>query len=207
MLRGNARLSFVGAYWGRSKRHYLFLVHPASTKLLTVHTALGIIALASGAWNLSATKGTARHRLVGWVYAGSMFRLIGTSFGIFEVFSGFGPFHVMSIVSGGTLALALYFPHRRAHYEDCSSTTTCGSRGRTSDWSWRLGPISFSTDSRSGPFGHGQCYTGACRVAPAPLSSLAGGTRCSDSSARRKRSRPPQNRKPPRSQALIVVRQ
>jgi hypothetical protein len=47
-----------------------------------------------------------------------MFRLIGTSFGIFEVFSGFGPFHAMLIVSGGTLALALYFPLRRAHYED-----------------------------------------------------------------------------------------
>jgi uncharacterized membrane protein len=85
--------------------------------LLTVHTALGIIALASGAWNLSATKGTARHRFVGWVYAGSMFGLIGTSFGIFELFAGFGPFHVMSIVSGGTLALALYFPLQRAHYE------------------------------------------------------------------------------------------
>ena len=82
-----------------------------------LHTALGVIALASGAWNLLTRKGTARHRLVGWVYAGSMTGLIATSFAIFELFGGFGPFHAMSLVSGGTLALALYFPLRRDHYD------------------------------------------------------------------------------------------
>ena len=30
--------------------------------------------------------------------------LIGTSFAIFELFGRFGPFHAMSLVSGGTLA-------------------------------------------------------------------------------------------------------
>jgi uncharacterized membrane protein len=69
-----------------------------------LHTALGVVALASGAWNLLARKGTPRHRLVGWIYAGSMAGLIGTSFAIFELFGRFGPFHAMSLVSGGTLA-------------------------------------------------------------------------------------------------------
>ena len=86
--------------------------------VLAVHTALGVIALVSGAWNLLARKGTGRHRVVGWVYAGAMAGLVGTSFSIFELFGGFGPFHAMSIVSGGTLALALYFPLRRGRYEN-----------------------------------------------------------------------------------------
>ena len=83
-----------------------------------LHTALGVAALAAGAGNLLARKGTPRHRLVGWIYAGSMAGLIGTSFAIFELFGEFGPFHAMSLVSGGTLALAVYFPLRRHRYEN-----------------------------------------------------------------------------------------
>ena len=85
--------------------------------MLALHTVLGVIALLSGAWNLIATKGDRRHRVVGWIYAGSMAGLIGTSFTIFELFDRFGPFHIMSLVSGATLALALYFPVRRAHHD------------------------------------------------------------------------------------------
>ncbi len=81
--------------------------------ILPIHTGLGVVALLSGAWNLVAQKGTGRHRLVGWIYAVSMTGLIGTSFFVYELFGGFGPFHVMSLVSGGTLALALYAPLRR----------------------------------------------------------------------------------------------
>lgn len=84
--------------------------------ILTIHTLFGVAALISGAWNLVAIKGTRRHRTVGWVYVGSMTGLIFTSFGIFEVFGGFGPFHVLSLVSGGTLAIAIYFPLRRKHH-------------------------------------------------------------------------------------------
>lgn len=61
-------------------------------------------------------KGTRRHRLVGWIYVGAMVLLILTSFTIFELTGGFGSYHVMSIVSGGTLALAIYFPLRRRHH-------------------------------------------------------------------------------------------
>lgn len=81
--------------------------------IVTVHTAVGLVALVAGAWNLAATKGTRRHRVVGWAYAGSMATLLLTSFAIFEVFGSFGAFHVMSLVSGGTLAMAVYCPLRR----------------------------------------------------------------------------------------------
>ena len=84
--------------------------------MLTVHTLFGVVALIAGAWNLTTTKGTRRHRLVGWTYVGSMVGLILTSFAIFELFGGFGPFHALSLVSGATLALAVYFPLRRAHH-------------------------------------------------------------------------------------------
>ena len=86
--------------------------------ILTIHTLLGFIALIAGAWNLITTKGTRRHRLVGWVYVGSMTGLLLTSFGIVELFGGFGPFHVMSIVSGGALSIAIYFPLRRKRYKN-----------------------------------------------------------------------------------------
>ncbi len=82
----------------------------------TIHTLFGVVALIAGAWNLATMKGTRRHRVVGWVYAGSMAGLILTSFAIVELFGTFDPFHALSIVSGGTLALALYFPLRRAHH-------------------------------------------------------------------------------------------
>ncbi len=84
--------------------------------MLTVHTLFGVAALFSGGWNLAARKGTRRHRLVGWLYVGSMVGLLLTSFLIFELFGGFGPYHIMSVVSGGALGLAIYFPLRRKHH-------------------------------------------------------------------------------------------
>lgn len=45
-----------------------------------------------------------------------MYALVLSSFAIFEVFGRFGAFHVLALVSGGTLSIALYFPlFRRAH--------------------------------------------------------------------------------------------
>lgn len=81
--------------------------------IVLIHTALGAIALLTGAWNLALRKGTRRHRYVGWVYAGSMVALLITSFSIFELFGGFGAFHIMSLVSAGTLGMAIYAPLRR----------------------------------------------------------------------------------------------
>jgi uncharacterized membrane protein len=84
--------------------------------IVPFHTLLGVVALLAGAWNLLTRKGTRRHRAVGWVYTGSMAGLIATSFLTYEMFDGFGPFHWMAVVSGATLALAIYFPIRRARH-------------------------------------------------------------------------------------------
>lgn len=81
--------------------------------LLEFHTATGYAALAAGAWNLLTTKGTRRHRAIGAIYVASMTLLLVTSLFIFELFAGFGPFHAMTILSGVSLAIAIYFPLRR----------------------------------------------------------------------------------------------
>jgi len=85
--------------------------------LVPIHTALGVIALIAGAWNLLTQKGTPLHRQMGWVYVTTMTGLLATSFFIFDLFGSFGPFHAMSLVSGATLGLAVYFPLRRDHHE------------------------------------------------------------------------------------------
>ncbi|PEN11461.1 hypothetical protein CRI94_15625 [Longibacter salinarum] len=85
--------------------------------VIFVHVALGVIALVAGAWNLMAQKGTRRHRRAGWIYTGAMAGLILTSFAIFQLTGAFGPFHVMAIVSGATLTLAIYFPLRREYHD------------------------------------------------------------------------------------------
>lgn len=84
--------------------------------IVPVHTTFGVIALAAGAMNLLRRKGTHRHRQIGWIYAGAMYALLFTSFFIYEAFGQFGVFHILSIFSGVTLTVALYFPLRRWHH-------------------------------------------------------------------------------------------
>ncbi len=78
--------------------------------IITIHTLFGLGALLAGAWNLLATKGTRRHRLVGWTYVGAMAGLVLTSFAIYDNYGRFGAFHVLSLVSGATLAMAMSYP-------------------------------------------------------------------------------------------------
>lgn len=83
-----------------------------------IHTLFGALTLVLGAWNLFAKKGTRLHRGVGWFYAGAMYGLLFTSFFIFNLYDGFGVFHIASILSGITLTVALYFPLRRRKYRN-----------------------------------------------------------------------------------------
>ena len=69
------------------------------TPLGWTHTATAVLALASGAAVLLVTKGTTRHRQLGWVYAASMVALNGTALLIYRLFGGFGPFHAFAILS------------------------------------------------------------------------------------------------------------
>lgn len=69
------------------------------TTLGLTHTATALVALASGAAVLLATKGTTNHRRLGWVYVASMLALNVTALFIFRLFGGFGPFHVAAMAS------------------------------------------------------------------------------------------------------------
>ncbi|MDT0630139.1 DUF2306 domain-containing protein [Rubrivirga sp. S365] len=66
------------------------------------HTALGALALVTGAVVLARPKGGPWHRVVGRVYVVSMVVLCLASFGLRDstpLFRGFGGFHVAAIVS------------------------------------------------------------------------------------------------------------
>ena len=69
-----------------------------------LHLFASVVALASGTQVLWMKKGTHLHRKVGYVYSLSMLVMIGTAFGIYRLFGGFGIFHIAAVVSTVTLA-------------------------------------------------------------------------------------------------------
>ena len=95
------------------------------TPVAAFHTALGTLALATGAAVLARPKGNRWHRVAGRVYVGSMVTLCLASFALrasTPFFQGFGPFHVAACVSLGTVAAGAWVAWRRganwleAHY-------------------------------------------------------------------------------------------
>ena len=72
-----------------------------------VHAVFGLAALALGAGVLLMQKGTTRHRRVGQCYAAAMVLLNGTALAIYDLFGGFGVFHVLALVSLATLVAGL----------------------------------------------------------------------------------------------------
>jgi uncharacterized membrane protein len=64
-----------------------------------VHVAFGICALALGLGVLMFRKGTRLHRTLGHLYLSSMIGLNATALSIYELFDGFGPFHLLALVS------------------------------------------------------------------------------------------------------------
>jgi len=69
-----------------------------------VHTAFATIALGAGLAIFTIAKGTKLHRVIGYIYVLSMLSLNLTALTIYRLFGGFGPFHVLAIVSLITLA-------------------------------------------------------------------------------------------------------
>jgi uncharacterized membrane protein len=69
-----------------------------------VHTSFALIALAAGLAIFTITKGTTLHRVIGYTYVVSMLSLNLTALTIYRLFGGFGPFHVLAIISLITLA-------------------------------------------------------------------------------------------------------
>ncbi len=95
------------------------------TPTALVHTALGVTALAAGAFVLARRKGDRLHRVVGRVYAGALVVLCVLSFGLRDstpFVQGLGPFHVAALVSLGTVTAGVVVAWRRrenwlaAHY-------------------------------------------------------------------------------------------
>ena len=89
------------------------------------HTALGTLALATGAVVLARPKGGRWHRIAGRVYVGAMVTLCLASFALRDstpFVQGLGPFHVAAVVSLGTVLAGGWVAWRRrrdwltAHY-------------------------------------------------------------------------------------------
>ncbi len=77
--------------------------------VLVIHTIFSVSALLAGIIFLMP-KGTKKHKIIGYAYVFSMVICLITSFGLFNLWKGFGVYHALSIVSFLTLAIALYFP-------------------------------------------------------------------------------------------------
>ncbi|MCW1970955.1 MAG: DUF2306 domain-containing protein [Anaerolineae bacterium] len=77
------------------------------------HTAMGVIALISGLLVYLKPQGTATHRRIGYVYVLSMVLLNVTALMIYRLFGGFGPFHVLAIISLITLLRGIVPAYRK----------------------------------------------------------------------------------------------
>jgi uncharacterized membrane protein len=69
------------------------------TALGLFHLTMAILALGTGAAVLLMTKGTRRHRQMGWVYVTAMGALNLSALSIYRLFGKFGPFHVFALIS------------------------------------------------------------------------------------------------------------
>jgi uncharacterized membrane protein len=73
-----------------------------------IHLISSIIALITGVFVLTTTKGTKTHKQIGYIYVISMIILNITAFMIYRLFGKFGIFHWFAILSFLTLVLGIY---------------------------------------------------------------------------------------------------
>lgn len=73
-----------------------------------IHLIASIIALITGLFVLSTSKGTKTHKMVGYVYSLSMILLNLTAFMIYTLYGKFGIFHWFAVISCMTLFAGLY---------------------------------------------------------------------------------------------------
>lgn len=74
----------------------------------SIHLIASIIALITGLFVLVTTKGTRRHKQVGYVYSISMILLNLTAFMLYNLYGKFGIFHWFAVISCLTLFAGLY---------------------------------------------------------------------------------------------------
>ncbi|MFM8564900.1 MAG: DUF2306 domain-containing protein [Bacteroidota bacterium] len=73
-----------------------------------IHLISSIIALITGLFVLTTTKGTKTHKQIGYAYSISMILLNITAFMIYKLFGKFGIFHWFAVISCLTLFAGLY---------------------------------------------------------------------------------------------------
>ena len=95
-----------------------------------VHSLFGVAALLLGLAVLLRGKGTRLHRRLGQGYVLSMLLLNVTALMIYDLFDGFGPFHVASLISLATVVagfVPVYFHKPRAAWMQLHATFMCWS--------------------------------------------------------------------------------
>ncbi len=73
-----------------------------------IHLISSIIALVTGLLVLTTTKGTIRHKKIGYIYVVSMVVLNLTAFMIYRLFGKFAIFHWFAVLSSLTLIAGMY---------------------------------------------------------------------------------------------------
>ncbi len=82
--------------------------------VIQLHVAAALAALALGAVQLAAPKGTIPHRLFGWVWAGMVATVAVSAFFIhtLRIWGPWSPFHLLAAFTLVTLPLAVWRAHR-----------------------------------------------------------------------------------------------
>lgn len=78
-----------------------------SSSLGWFHLASALLAMIAGAFVLAASKGTIKHKRMGYIYVSAMVLVCGSALGIYNLTGRFGLFHLMAVISFLTLALGM----------------------------------------------------------------------------------------------------
>jgi uncharacterized membrane protein len=73
-----------------------------------IHLIASVLALITGLWVLLSSKGTSRHKAIGYLYTACMLVLNITAFMIYRLYGNFGIFHWFAVVSSLTLLAGMY---------------------------------------------------------------------------------------------------
>ena len=70
----------------------------------TAHTVLAVASLILGAMVFFQQKGGARHRLLGYLYAGALLLVNLSALSVYRESPALGPFHILALISLATLS-------------------------------------------------------------------------------------------------------
>lgn len=73
----------------------------------TIHFIAAIGALITGTWILAASKGTGKHKLIGYFYSVFMMVVLVTAFMIYKLWGGWGIFHWAAVIGSVTLVAGM----------------------------------------------------------------------------------------------------